>query len=152
MVSMLSMPGLRKLLLTLWQQPCLTLHVTNHTQVKYSYAVPTLCVAPYTIIAAACRRFLRFCCYMVCCKSSCDAKRAQRNPYKLLFNKGTKVLKVRQQQQQQQRPAAAAAAAAAASCSTSSRQPQQEQVQQPAAAADSRSKSGSGQQQQEQLQ
>jgi hypothetical protein len=45
---------------------------------------------------------------MVCCKSSCDAKRAQRNPYKLLFNKGTKVLKV---------------------CCTSRQQPQQKQLQ-----------------------
>ncbi|KAF6262984.1 hypothetical protein COO60DRAFT_530774 [Scenedesmus sp. NREL 46B-D3] len=38
-------------------------------------------------------RCLRFCFYMVCCKSSCDAKRSQRNPYPLLFNKGTQVLK-----------------------------------------------------------
>jgi hypothetical protein len=45
-------------------------------------------------VAAACRRLLRFCCYMVCCQRSCGAKRALRNQYALLFGRGTKIIKV----------------------------------------------------------
>jgi hypothetical protein len=56
--------------------------------------MPMLEVLNVQCVFAVCRRLLRFCCYMVCCKSSCDAKRALRNPYALLFGRGTKVLKV----------------------------------------------------------
>lgn len=48
----------------------------------------------YTTCICLCRRFLRFCCYIICCRGSCDAKRDKNNIYQLLFSKRMKILKV----------------------------------------------------------
>jgi hypothetical protein len=40
-------------------------------------------------------RTLRWCCYVLCCRSSCDARRAKHDPFELLFTRRTTVLKVR---------------------------------------------------------
>ncbi len=40
-------------------------------------------------------RALRFCCHIICCRTSCDARREERNPHVLLFGSGMKVIKVR---------------------------------------------------------
>ncbi|GBF87337.1 hypothetical protein Rsub_00048 [Raphidocelis subcapitata] len=39
-------------------------------------------------------RLLRWCCYVLCCRSSCDARRAKHDPFELLFTRRTTVLKV----------------------------------------------------------
>lgn len=45
------------------------------------------------LLTLALWRPLRGCCMVVLCKSSCDDRRAKHNPDKVLFNKGTVVLK-----------------------------------------------------------
>lgn len=39
-------------------------------------------------------RMMRYCCFMICCKASCDVKRSKRDADGILFNRRTKVLKV----------------------------------------------------------
>ena len=42
-----------------------------------------------------CRRFLRWCCFVVCCRGSCDAKRKKQDVQVLLFGTRMTVVKVR---------------------------------------------------------
>jgi hypothetical protein len=39
-------------------------------------------------------RLLRWCCCIVCCRSSCDERRARHDPFELLFTRRMTVLKV----------------------------------------------------------
>lgn len=43
---------------------------------------------------AACRRLLRWCCVLCCCRGSCDLKRSKHDAGELLFGQRMKVNKV----------------------------------------------------------
>jgi hypothetical protein len=46
------------------------------------------------ITFCVCRRLLRWCCVVCCCRGSCDLKRSQHDPGEILFGKRMKINKV----------------------------------------------------------
>ncbi len=80
-------------------RPCGHLASSEHIQQHTSGAAPQPHATSgiYAANASVCtarRRALRYCCYMCCCRSSCDAKRSQRNALELLFSRKMLYLKV----------------------------------------------------------
>jgi hypothetical protein len=66
------------------------LHVFNSLSVRSpaNRAMPVF-------LLSDCRRPLRWCCFVCCCRSSCDARRAKGDPMRSLFGAGTVTLKAR---------------------------------------------------------
>ena len=50
-------------------------------------------LAAATLLVFIVWRILRWCCYVMCCSSSCDAKRARRDPFEILFTRRMTALK-----------------------------------------------------------